>query len=377
MAGAILERELTATSRHGVEFAVANRTDDAEIRRLLRANPMAGSISVSLEREPDYFADANLTGEAKQTIVARDNGRIVCVGSCTIRQRFVNGKPRRVGYLGSLRLDRSHAGRFDILRRGYEFFRELQTAAPAELYFTSIASDNERARNFLERGLRGMPRYEFIGEFVTLLLPNGGKLSSRTTPPSDRLSLGEIATRLNEHNSHFQFAPVWTADELASLETLGLRTGDYHVIRKEGSILAGAALWNQHQFKQTVIRGYRHPLAFLRSAYNLNARLFGQPELPAVGASLSSAFVSHLFGNEGQSDKLIQLISELRFIASRQGIQLVTFGFAENDPRLEAVCRQFRHRKYHSRIYTVRWPHVGEFSEELNGATLAPEVSLL
>jgi hypothetical protein len=377
MAGAILERELAATSRHGVEFAVANRTDDTEIRRLLRANPMAGSISVSLEREPDYFADANLLGEAKQTIVARENGRIVCVGSCTIRQRFINGKPRRVGYLGGLRLDQSHIGRFDILRRGYEFFRELQTAAPAELYFTSIASDNERARYFLERGLRGMPRYEFIGEFITLLLPTGGRPSCRTEPSLDRFSLNDLATRLNTHNSHFQFAPVWTGGELISLENLGLRASDFHVFHEDGSMSAGAALWNQQQFKQTVIRGYRQPLAFLRPAYNLSARLFGQPRLPAIGAGLSNAFVSHLFGNEQQSDKLIQLIYELRSSASQRAIELITLGFAANDPHLEVVCRQFRHRKYRSRIYTVCWPNIGESSDRLNGAILAPEVSLL
>src|ERR1041385_1087841 len=170
MAGHLLERELTTAPARRVRFSVATRADDADIRRLLRDNPMPGQISLSLEREPDYFADAALPEEERQTIVARMGGGIVCLGSCALRQRFVNGRPRRVGYLGGLRLDASVAGRFDILRRGYQFFRELQTDAPAAFYFTSIAADNHRAQKFLERGLAGMPAYEFIGEFVALLL---------------------------------------------------------------------------------------------------------------------------------------------------------------------------------------------------------------
>src|SRR5437870_1327013 len=161
MAGAILERQLTTARTARIKFDLARPTDDAELRRLLRENPMPGRIALSLEREPDYFADAQFPGEVKQTIVARDGERLVSAGCCTIRRRFVNGTARRVGYLGALRLDARQGGRFDILRRGYEFFRKLQADAPADFYFTSIAADNERARKFLEHGLPGLPRYEF------------------------------------------------------------------------------------------------------------------------------------------------------------------------------------------------------------------------
>src|SRR5579871_2587242 len=103
MAGALPERKLTARPNCCVEFAVATQADDPEIRRLLRENPIPGRISLSLEREQDYFADARVPGEIRQTVIARENRRIVCVGSCAVRQRFINGEPRCVGYLGGLR----------------------------------------------------------------------------------------------------------------------------------------------------------------------------------------------------------------------------------------------------------------------------------
>src|SRR5690242_6534973 len=141
MAGTVLERELTLARAGRVRFDVANRVGEAEIRRLLRETPMPGQISISLEREPNYFADAEIPAEIKQTILAGEGAQLRRAGSCSIRDRFVNGQSRRGGCLGGMRLDARHAGRFDILRRGYEFFRELQADKPAEFYFTSIAAD--------------------------------------------------------------------------------------------------------------------------------------------------------------------------------------------------------------------------------------------
>lgn len=173
-------------SRSRVQFAEATPADDSAIRRLLRETAMRGGISLSLEREPNYFVDANVPRELKQTIIAREREKIVCVGSCVTRYLFVNGKPHRVGYLGGLRLAAAHAGRFDIVRRGYQFFVELQSNNPADFYFTSIASDNVRARAFLERSAPGLPNYEFLADYATLIIP-----SRRGTvhAPSDSLHL--------------------------------------------------------------------------------------------------------------------------------------------------------------------------------------------
>ena len=361
-----------------VEFAVASQADDADLRLLLRENPMPGRISLSLEREPDYFADASLPGETKQTIVARNGGQVVCAGSCAIRQRFVNGAPRRVGYLGGLRLDSQHAGRFDIVRRGYAFFHELQAQAPADFYFTSIAAGNERARKFLERALPGMPRYEFMVEFVTMVLP-----VCRTRPREKLPSAGawprgasELA-RLNNHGRLHQFAPCWSAAELNSLEALGLREHDFHSIRSCGKANASAALWDQRNFKQTVVRGYSPALALGRPAFNVWARSVGRPPLPPIGGVVPNAFVSHLVVEADDPKGLIFLVAELRHFASQRGIELLTLGFAANDPRLATMCSHFRVREYRTRLYVVRWPDLGGAARELDGRILAPEAALL
>jgi len=377
MAGNVIERQLTRTRTGRIRYTVATPNDDAEIRRLLRENPMPGRISLSLEREPNYFADANQPDEKKVTIIARDGGGVACVGSCTIRSRFINGTPRRVGYLGGLRLDARRAGRFDVLRRGYEFFQELQAAMPAEYYFTSIAADNDRARAFLERGLPGIPFYEFIGDYVTMVVSADRRHSIETSGSARISSEEQIVSLVNANNCRHQLAPCWSEREIAGLQNLGLGREDFRFVVDGEGVIGSAALWDQRGFKQTVIRGYQTWLKQVRPVLNLSVRFTGGIELPAVGKTLSNAFVSHVAFVPDRPDILTELIKSLRGVAAHRGIKLLTLGFAANDPRLTWLRRNFRGREYRSRLYLVRWPEFGGKAQDLDGRVLAPEVALI
>ncbi|MCC6823168.1 MAG: hypothetical protein IT579_20760 [Verrucomicrobia subdivision 3 bacterium] len=377
MAGPTLDRKLTAARSTRVEFALATPADDPDIRRLLRENPMPGRIALTFEREPDYFADADLPQTEKQTIIARERGRAVCVGNCSLRQRVVNGRACRVGYLGGLRLDARVAGRFDILRRGYEFFRELQADNPADYYFTSIAADNLPARKFLERGLPGMPAYEFASEFLTLLLPVKQQAQTRKAREAETADSSEMLKFLEEQDRHHQFAECWTARELVALSKLGLNAEQFRCERVDGRIAAVAAVWDQRAFKQTVIRGYSPWLALARPALNCFARLLGTPGLPPIGATLAQAFVSHLAVDPKEPEALTTLILKAREAVADKGIEFLTLGFSANDPRLALLRNKFRSREYLSRIYLVRWPDLGASLDDLDGRCLGLEVALL
>src|SRR5688572_3615656 len=241
-----------------VDFAIAAPEDDAEIRRLLRENPMRGAISISLEREPNYFKGCSLGASRDITIVARKSGKLVCVGSCSIRRRFVNGEAVPVGYLGGLRLDRSVEGRFDILRQGYRFFEQIAMAEEAQLYFTSIASDNMRARQFLERNLPGMPQYEFVGQFVTMVIPTRKTRNSNATGLVD--DTAEV--QFNMNSARYQLATEWQEGEFSRLASAGMGPA-IGVTDSRGKAGCGI-LWNQQNFKQTVVRAYSPLLKFAR-----------------------------------------------------------------------------------------------------------------
>jgi hypothetical protein len=356
------KRPVGSTART-VRYALAGLEDEAAIRQLLRENPTPGAISVSFEREPDYFLGQS---SGDQTIVAYENDRLACVGRCSVRPRYLNGELRRVGYLGELRLDARGQRKVEILRGGYAFFRELQEKHPADFYFTSIASDNERARRVFERGLPGLPRYSLLTEFVTLLIPVG-----RASDAALSAERAECATFLNRHAPRRQLAAPWSADELsACAECLVTRDNNERVT-------AMAVLWDQRAWRQTVVRGYAPPLALARPFVNLAATMLGGLRLPRIGSVLATGFLSPLASEPGHESELPRLIRTAFEPSQRRGIEILTIGLAANDARLDVVRRAFRCREYRTRLYRVTWAGDVDNLTALDGRTFLPEVALL
>jgi hypothetical protein len=378
MEGTIAPRKLTGPRRSALRFTFATEADDPAIRRLLRENPIVGKIRLTFEREPDYFMAHGIVSE-DQTIVAFDEERLLCMGRCSIRECFLNGTPARVGYLSELRLDQKAQGRFDILRRGYKFFRDAYSDNPPELWFTSIAADNERSIRFLERRLPGMPLYTFLSEFVTALLPvpRRGNFASNSTGirfiPGSETLVDRIADFLNRNAAHHQLPTYWAADALLSLNRLGLRLENFILMMKGETLLSCAALWDQRSFRQIVIRGYSPQFGLLRPFLNAFSSLTGNPRLPKIGATLAQAFVSPLAISEPQF--FAPLLQELRTLARRSGIDLLTLGFPLGDHCLKILRDHFHTREYHSRLYAVSWRD--KVSTQFNSISFWPDIAFL
>jgi len=387
MAGAITDRELSVPTRTSIRFALAAEADEAAIRQLLRDNPMRGEISLSFEREPNYFLGAGVAGSDDQTMLAFEGERLLCMGRCSIRRRYMNGVVRRVGYLAELRLDASAQGRFDILRDGYRFLRELHRDSPPDVYFTSIAADNYRAIRLFERGLRGLPTYRFLTGFVTLVIPVPRKSSTRVQQKlhSRGLSmekgaegnLPELTDFLNAQSSLQQLAAHWTPEDLRSLAERGLTLDKFLLLRKSGKIVACIALWDQRNFRQTVIREYGRTTRIVRPAVNLAAKFLNTPRLPEPNSILAQAFLSPLAIDPGYAALLPDLITLCAPTATQCGVEFLTLGLAANDSRLPMLKKHFNSRVYQSRLYCVAWPDSPATSQDFASTHCLPEVALL
>jgi hypothetical protein len=373
MAGTVVDRELTT------HFAVAKTADESAIRRLLRENPMRGAISVGFQREPDYFRAANLAGAEDQTIVAFAGERLVCMGRCTTRECWVNGAVRLVGYLAELRLDATARGRFGILREGYGFFHALQQGEPADLYFTSIAADNGRARRLLENGARGLPPYVFLGELDTLLVA----VPRRASRPKFRVEsatparVPDLLRVLNEHGRRQQLAAVWTAETLGALENHGLPLSRFLLALDGGEVVACGALWDQRGFRQTVIHGYSRSLAMARPFVNFVGDLLNTPRLPRAGSVLAHAFLSPLAFADGAEAMLPEFIEAAFPLAVEAGAEFPTLALPSTDSRLHTIRRRFSTRTWRSRLYRVEWPDRTPVAFSESGPAFVPDVSLL
>jgi len=346
----------------------------------LRDNPIRGESTISFEREPDYFHSTRIGGADDQTILAFENGRVVCMGCRSIRDRYLNGKIARVGYLSDLRLDATVQGRFDILRRGYQFFHELHRANPTDFCFTSVTVDNSRSLRFLQRRVPGMPVYEPFADFVTLLIPvprRRMRLESKDLKieSGSRKNLHALASFLNAQASRCNLATVWDEEKLLSLEDYGLQLSHFKIVKNGGRITACAAVWDQRDFKQIVIRQYNRKLSFARPLMNLASTLFDTPKLPPVGSTLAHGFLSPLATVADDMESLLALVESSLQAATARGVEFLTVGFAANDRRLAFIGNRYRCREYGSRFFQVLWPESRPVA--LNQDLIFPEIALL
>ena len=160
-----------------------------------------------------------------------------------------------------------------VLRGGFEAVRRLLTS-PGDLPWslTSIMSDNASARRLLGANLRGMPRYEPVGEFSTFALLPAGKPSCERATEAD---LPAISALLQRQRHAPQFAACWRAQTLLETRAQGwLKPSDYFVVREGGAIRACAALWDQSAQRQLVVAGYSPWLRRTRPVINLAARIY-------------------------------------------------------------------------------------------------------
>ncbi len=122
-------------------------------------------------------------GPWKETVVAESGGRLVACGQRVRRHRYVNGNLVPTAYLTSLRVAPEARGDGRLILRGYGLLRELHEQAGRPPTFTSIMADNAAALSLFDRPRRGLPRYEFIGPYLTALARGR---AFRNVPPAER-----------------------------------------------------------------------------------------------------------------------------------------------------------------------------------------------
>jgi len=322
----------------------ATDADDGVLRQFLRHSGMAGWVEMSIEREPSFFAGRDFGGE-EWAVIAEEQTDIVGMYSAAVRRTYVNGQAERLGYLGGLRVASNYRHRIRHLRQGYASIRELAPAAGTlPWWFTVVAADNVAARKLLEAGVRGLPTYHSLGDFVTFALPTSRSQRRGLWRPANATDIDTLVQFHNAHASRFNLAP--------SLDrTLVTRIGIdlFYVLERDRVLQGVAALWDQRTFKQIVATRYRRPVGSLVPIYNFYARLFQRIPLPYEGQALNHTFVAFFaLGDDVQAESRLLL----KDLLSHCRTPIASLGLNSVHPLNETVT-EFKPIRYPARVYAV------------------------
>ena len=361
-------------SRAGIHYSRVRPEERAAVREALRKNPMDSWVITSLDRDP--FADE---GPGRFVPMrARDaNGELAGLYSCALTHLHLGGQRVEACYLGGLRLCGKYRGRVGILKGGFEsipfLVPEIRSAA---LSFTSIASENVRARRVLEAGLAGMPRYLFLGDMETFAVSVRRGRSFGLLERALDSDIAELAAFYNKTSGRFDLSPVLEEKWLSGPSLSGFpMIRNFLVHRKNGRIKACLALWDQREYRQIIVQGYRSPLDILRPFCSFCCRLTRRPSLPVPGSRLEQVFIAFRATDPSIAYLERAFIQEALAAASHMGADSVLLGISPSSQNRDDLRQKLKPFVYATRIYSV------ELHNDLRPPSLSgivqPEAALL
>jgi hypothetical protein len=365
-------------------FELATEQDDPDLRRLLATNAMPGRITVTFEREPNYFAGCGTMGHFWQVLIGRHQpGNEIAAVLCRATQpRFVNGEVKEVGYLGQLRVDKKYRGRW-VLLHGLDALRALHADGRVRAYLSAISDENTIARRVLVDHPRPhFPMHHEVARIYTLGIILRKPRLPRARRPAVEIErgspaqIGEVVAFLRQHGSKRQFFPAYAESDLGSDTTRGFRVQDLLVARHRDRILGVLGLWDQSAYKQTVVQSYADSLRRLRPFYNLAARAVGVRPLPGVGQHIHSAYASFVCVANDDPDIFAALLQQVYSLAAERGLAYLMIGLAERDPLLP-IAQKYPHIAYHSRLYVASWEDGHDFFARLDNRVPYIEIAAL
>ena len=368
-----------------LRFELARPQDDAELRQVLAATPMAGKVAVSFRREPSFFAAAQLEGEFHQTLLVRETARdrIVALGSRSVRQRFINGVAMPVGYLGGLRVLPQHRNGL-VLARGYRFLHELHGDRRTPIYLTTIAEGNDAAQSILTSGRAGLPCYDFCGNYLTGVIPLTRQAAHANVPPGIVIraatikDLPQLCKFLEAVGLTRQFFPCYRpTDWFSQVATFhGLQANELLLAWRGDQIVGSLAGWDQSSFRQIVIEQYGTALAWSAPIYNAWAALKGSPKLPKVGEALR--YLTGALPIVAADDRQIfaALMETMLARSLGRGHSHLLVGMHERDPLLDVVKR-FQSAVFMTGCYLVYWEDGAALRQQIDERTPYLELGCL
>ena len=356
----------------------ATISDDNTIKKLLSDHPMDSWVSITLEREPSYFKGISLMGKT-YTLMFKEDDKVVGICACSYLPVHINTKIEKIGYLGLLRVSKPFRNKIRYIKYGFDAIdKMIPKEATVPYFFTSIASENFRARRLLESNLKGMPKYYPRGKMSTLIFSHRRGKILDLLKQATKDDIEQIATFYNQKASKYQFSPHLTKEWLENLDgSIGLKIDDFYLAKDDkGAIRGCLALWDQQQFKQSVIQKYKTPLKQIRKFYNLYARLSKRVELPKPKERLQYLFIA-FFAFEDEKIAINMLTEAAKLSKKIKGVKNSILGVSSKHPLMQKIIQEFRPAIYQTQIQTVVLANEKSNQPTMDDCIVQPEVALL
>ncbi|MEM7369603.1 MAG: hypothetical protein AAF587_13450 [Bacteroidota bacterium] len=278
-------------------FSQASSADNEAILELI-AIPMPGLITLAMERAPDYFLGARVQNQEIDIYCCKDsraNDRLAGLFSVGKRKVYLDGRRQWIPYFSDLRIHPDYQHTL-VLMRMIQFVQKERILGAGEYAQTVVFSDNAIMQRLIEKSQQqqkrslNLPSYHQFGEYITHTVAIKRKNLAAISPQIDqtvRKARAEDVSIIQDFHDQLapqkQFYPQYAFDQLDTVYYSHLRLEDIYLAFRQETLIGMLGVWDQKQFKQTVVVDYQQPLKALRPLANV----FAPFHLPKAGTPLN------------------------------------------------------------------------------------------
>lgn len=348
---------------------LASPEDGKEILRILESSAAKGSIELLYTRRPDaYDSYMKESGEARVFISKTDERTI---GTCAelIRDVYIGGEIAKAAYLCGLKKDADYDGDIGL---GLNFIRSLQRD-DIDFYYCSVVADNINTQKMFEKSKR-LFLMTPISEYTTYILNPKVKIKipkhHLLFRQAAKTDIPQLIEFLNTEGKKKDLFPV-----INSLEQFhNLTYKDFYLLMKDNGIVASAALWNQVEYKQYVVKKYRGPMRFARIANPLLPFL-GYIALPQENTPLDFPMLSFFVSQNDNEDYWRIFLNEIkREIGKTYGVFVI--GLPKSH-FAAPILNKLPSIHFDTKFYEISFPWSKQAYKEIKPQDLYPECGLL
>lgn len=347
----------------------ATPEDGKEILRILESSAATGSVELLYTRRPDAYESYQQDFGEAQIFISRNGDRVVGTAAELIREVYVGGEPSKAAYLCGLKKDAAHEGGVGF---GARFIKSLQRD-DVDVYYFSVIADNLSAQTMFGKGKR-LVSMEPFAEFTTHILSPRVKIQAPRHAlcfrQAEEHDLPRLLAFLNEEGRRRDLFPV--IRNIGQFH--GLTEKDFYLLEDGGELLAAAALWNQTDYKQYVVKRYRGLMKLARLANPLLSRL-GYIKLPRADEPLNFPMLAFFLCRGDDETHYRIFLDEIRkVIGKRYGMFVI--GLPKNHFAAPLI-QKLPGIRFDTKLYSLSFPWSSRPLKPIDHQTVYPECGLL
>lgn len=343
---------------------LATAEDNAGLCNIFRNVKMESNLTISEEREPNFFSLRALHSGKSFTLVIEDTDEALSdedriAGCCTavVREGWLNGSIKKVGYICDLRVTgKFRKGR--VFPQGIDLFiNYLMQRERVDAFYFSMMRANYSAQ-YACKLANALPMTAYNMVNIQLLrnqLPVQTLVEKGCQKNKSEL-INFISRQAKKRTFGFNFDVKMFEHRLQHWPDFAL--SDFFILRNSsGNIVACAAPWDTAKsIRRSRVHGYRGSMKLIRAGIDLEAKLRGHSPMPQPGECFNIVSLTHFEVEDNNPVYLNRLLRGIYNHYAGGPYHFIALFVPENSP-LENGLKGFRTQKVPMNLYSfIRQP---------------------